>query len=155
VDLGVTCLATVSDGTVFENPKALNRCERRLKRLQRSVSRKQRGSINRDKARLRLARLHLKIADVRRDAVHKATGWLGRIKSAIVVEDLNVQGIRKNHYIARSVGDAGMGEFRRQLEYKTVWYGSRLIVADRFYPSTKACSACGCMQEIALSERTY
>jgi len=155
VDLGVTRMATVSDGTVFENPKALKRHERRLKRLQRSVSRKQKGSINRAKARLGLARVHLKIADIRRDAVHKATSWLARTKSAIVVEDLNVQGIHKNHHIARSVGDAGMGEFRRQLEYKTLWYGSRLIVADRFYPSTKICSVCGHAQNIPLSERTH
>jgi len=155
VDLGLVRMATVSDGTVFENPKALNRHERRLKRLQRSVSRRQKGSINRAKARLRLARLYLRIANVRRDALHKATIWLARTKSAIVVEDLNVKGIRKNHRIAGSMSDAGMYEFRRQLEYKTVWYGSRLIVADRFYASTKACSACGHAQNIALSERTY
>ncbi len=155
VDLGVTRMATVSDGTVFENPKALNRHERRLKRLQGSVSRKQKGSNNRAKAKLRLARLHLRIANVRRDAAHKATSWLARTKSAIVVEDLNVQGIHKNHHMAKSMSDAGMGEFRRQLEYKTLWYGSRLIVADRFYASTKTCSACGHAQSIALSERTY
>ncbi len=155
VDLGITRMATVSDGTVLENPKALNRHERKLKRLQRSVSRRQKGSNNRDKARLRLAKLHLRIANVRRDAVHKATSWLARTKSAIVVEDLNVQGIRKNRHMARSTSDAGMGEFRRQLEYKSLWYGSRLIVAGRFYASTKTCSACGHAQDIALSERTY
>jgi len=155
VDLGVSRLATVSDGTVFENPKALTRRQRKLARLQRALSRKKKGSKNRAKAKQRLARLHLKISNIRRDAVHKATTWLAKTKSAIVVEDLNVQGMRKNRHIARSVDDASMGEFRRQLQYKTVWYGSRLIVADRFYPSTKACSACGCIREIALSERTY
>ena len=147
--------ATVSDGTVFENPKALTRRQRKLARLQRALSRKKKGSKNRAKAKQRLARLHLKIANVRRDAAHKATTWLAKTKSAIVVEDLNVSGMQKNHHLARSISDAAMAEFRRQLEYKTKWYGSRIVVAPPFYPSSKMCSACGKIRSIGLSERTY
>jgi len=156
VDLGIATMATVSDGTVFSNPRVLRRYERKLKRLQRSLSRKKKGSSNRAKVRNRLARLHLKIANIRKDAIHKATTWLARTKSVIVVEDLRVSGMAKNHHIAKAVYDVGMYEFRRQLEYKTRWYGSRLIVADRFYPSTKTCSSCGyAVREMPLSERVF
>ena len=156
VDLGIAAMATVSDGTVFLNPRVLRRYERKLKRLQRSLSRKKKGSSNRAKVRNRLARLHLKIANIRKDAIHKATTWLARTKSVIVVEDLCVSGMSKNYRLAKAVHDVGMYEFRRQLEYKTKWYGSRLIVADRFYPSTKTCSRCGyVVKEMPLSERVF
>ena len=155
VDLGINRMATVSDGTIFENPRALKRRERRLRRLQRSVSRKRKGSMNRVKAVLKVQRLHLRVRNVRLDALHKATMWLARTKSAICIEDLNVSGMQKNRHLAKAISDVGMYEFRRQLEYKTKWYGSRLVVADRFYPSTKTCSGCGSVQDMELSDRTY
>ncbi|OGS50652.1 MAG: hypothetical protein A3K65_08960 [Euryarchaeota archaeon RBG_16_68_12] len=156
VDRGLRSLAVVSDGIIVENPRALHRHERKLKRLQRAVSRKVKGSTNRRDAARALARLHLKISNVRKDALHKATTKLARTKSVIVVEDLGVRGMMANHRLAKSIADAGWGEFFRQLEYKTAWYGSRLVVADRFFPSTKMCSQCGNVKEtISQIERMY
>lgn len=156
VDLGIKNLAAVSDGTVFQNPKSLSRFQRKLKRQQREVSRKQKGSNNRRKAVRRLARIHAKIGNIRKDAIHKATTELARTKSVIVVEDLNVQGMMKNHNLAGSIMDAAWSEFRRQLEYKAAWYGSRVVVADGFYPSSKTCSVCGYVKsELSLSERVF
>ena len=155
VDVGISSLATVSDGTVIENPKALKSAERRLKRLQKEVSRKKKGSNNRQKARERLARCHYRVSNIRKDAIHKATTMLARTKSVIVVEDLSVGNMMKNHHLAGALADAGLAEFHRQLEYKTKWYGSRLMEADRFYPSTKMCSNCGNMREMKLGERVY
>lgn len=156
IDLGINHLIAVSDGTFIENPKALSHGERRLKHIQRSVSRKKAGSHNRAKAVQRLARAHLKIANIRKDAINKATTRLARSKSVIVIEALNVAGMMKNHHLAKSVADAAFGEIRRQLERKTVWYGSRLVKVDRFFPSTKQCSQCGFVKtSMPLSERTF
>ena len=155
VDLGITTLATVSDGTVFENPRAMSRRLRKLKRLHREVSRKQEGSKNREKAKRRLSRAHVKTADLRRDAMHKATTTLARTKPIVVVESLRPQNMQRNHHLAQSVADASFGEFIRQMEYKCGWYGSRLVKADPFYPSTKRCSNCGSLQEMPLSKRMY
>ena len=156
VDVGISKLATISDGTLIENPKALARCERKKKRLQRSLSRKVKGSRNRAKARLRLARCEFRIASIRRDAQHKATTMLARTKSVIGVEGLNVAGLLKNHCVAKQLADAGIGEFLRQLEYKAGWCGGAVVEADPFFPSTKMCSSCGAVKdEMPLSERTY
>ena len=155
VDLGISRLATVSDGTVFKNPKALGHRLRKLQHLQREVSRKQKGSHNREKAKRRLSRCHAKVADLRKDALHQATTMLARTKPVVVVESLRPENMLKNPTIARSLADASFGEFVRQLEYKCRWYGSRLVKADPFYPSTKLCSGCGAVQEMPLSERTY
>jgi len=156
VDRGLKSLAVVSDGFVVENPRALHRRERKLKHLQRAVSRKVKGSSKRHNAVRALARLHLEISNVRKDALHKATTKLARTKSVIVVEDLGVRGMMANRRFAKSIADAGWGEFVRQLEYKTAWYGSRLVVADRFFPSTKMCSHCGNIKEtMPQSERMY
>jgi putative transposase len=156
VDVGVSRLATVSDGTVIENPRALARFERKRKRLQRSLSRKVKGSRNRLDAKLRLARCDFRITRIRRDAQHKATTMLARTKSVIGVESLNVAGLLKNHHIAKQLADAGIGEVLRQLEYKAKWYGSAVVEADPFFPSTKRCSRCGAVKGgMLLSERTY
>ena len=155
VDLGVSTLATVSDGTVFENPKALTHRLRKLQYLQREVSRKEKGSRNREKAKRRLSRCHTKVADLRKDALHKATTWLASTKPVIVVESLRPKNMLKNHHLAMSLSDASFGEFVRQLEYKCQWHGSRLIKADPFYPSTQRCSGCGARKEMPLSERIY
>ncbi len=155
VDLGINHLATVSNGTVFENPRALAHRLRKLQHLQREVSRKKKGSKNREKAKRRLSRCHAKVADLRKDAIHQATTTLARTKPVIVVETLRPKNMLKNHPLARSLSDASFGEFGRQLEYKCRWYGSRLVKADRFYPSTKLCSGCGALKEMPLSARTY
>ncbi len=156
VDLGVNALATVSDGTVLPNPKALLARQHKLQHLQREVSRKRKGSRNREKAKRRLSRCHGKVADLRKDALHKATTMLARTKPVIVVESLRPENMLRNHHLARSLSDASFGEFVRQWEYKCRWYGSRLVQADPFYPSTKRCSSCGNVKaEMPLWERTY
>ncbi len=155
VDLGLSHLATASDGTVFENPRALARRLRKVQHLQREVSRKRKGSKNREKAKRRLSRVHAKAADLRKDALHQATTWLARTKPVLVIESLRPENLLKNHHLARSLADASFGEFARQLEYKCRWHGSRLVKADPFYPSTKRCSGCGSLKEMPLSERTY
>ena len=156
VDLGIKTLATLSDGTVIENPRCLAASERRLKRAQKALSRKTRGSNRRAKARAKVARLHARVANCRSDAMHKATTMIARTYSVVCIEDLNVAGMVKNHRLARSVSDASLGEFRRQLEYKTARSGAALRVIDRWYPSSKTCSACGAVKaKLSLSERVY
>jgi len=156
VDLGINCMAQVSDGTYFENPRALKHGLSRIRRLQRVVSRRQKGSANRRKAVRQLAKAHFRVANIRKDTLHQATTYLTRTKSAIVLENLNVSGMMKNHHLAQAIADVGMYEFRRQLQYKGDWYGCEVLLADRFYPSTKRCSRCGWVKPvIALSEREY
>jgi putative transposase len=112
--------------------------------------------MNRGRAVEALRRLHFRIGNIRKDAICKATTMLARTKSVIVVEDLHVKNMMANHRLAKSIGDAAMGELVHQLEYKAAWYGSRLIVADQWYPSTKRCSNCGHVKKsMRLSERTY
>lgn len=156
VDLGIKTLATLSDGKVFEVIKPYNKNKRRLKILQRRLSKKQKGSKNREKARKKVAKLHYKITCIRNDATHKLTTYLAKNHSEICIEDLNVSGMSKNHKLASAILDGGFYEFRRQLEYKCKWYGSTLTVVDRFYPSSKTCSACGSIKsDLKLSDRTY
>ena len=156
VDLGVKNLATLSDGTVIPNPRALNTKLRALRKAQQALSRKVAGSARREKAKGRVARLHARVADVRADAIHKATTMIARNYSVVCVEDLNVAGMLKNRHLARSVSDAALGEFRRQLEYKTARSGAVLRVVDRWYPSSKTCSNCGVVKaKLSLSERTF
>jgi len=128
---------------VFTSPRALRTNERRLKRLQRSVSRKQKGSSNRGRAVRRLERLHFRIANVRKDALHKATTQLAKNKSIFVVENLAVRAMMGNHRLAKSLADASISEAVRQLRYKGTWYGSGVIEANRSYPSSQLCSGCG------------
>lgn len=156
LDLGLKAFVVGSDGSSLEAPKPLLRSLRRLQRLSRQHSNKQKGSMNRRKSAKRLAKLHYRISCQRADFLHKATTRLTTTNSTIVVEDLNVGGMLKNHCLARSISDAGWSEFVRQLEYKTVWNGGSVVKAGRFYPSTKTCSACGMVKdEMPLSERTY
>ena len=156
VDLGVKNLATLSDGTVISNPRALGARLKTLRKAQQALSRKVAGSARREKARARVARLHARVADVRADAIHKATTMIARNYSTVCIEDLNVAGMVKNHSLARSVSDAALGEFRRQLEYKTACNGVALRVVNRWYRSSKTCSGCGSVKaKLSLSERTY
>ena len=156
IDLGVKTLATLSDGTVIENPRCLAASERRLKMAQKALSRKVKGSRRRAKARAKVARIHAHVANQRLDAIHKATTWLAETYSEISIEDLNVAGMVKNHHLAKAVSDAAFAEFRRQLEYKTARTGAVLRVIDRWYPSSKTCSACGAVKvKLSLAERVY
>ena len=156
IDLGVKTLATLSDGTVIENPRCLAASERRLKRAQKALSRKTMGSKRRAKARANVARLHARVANQRIDAIHKATTWLASTYSGICIEDLNAAGMARNHRLAKAVSDAAFGEFRRQLEYKTARSGAALHIVDRWYPSSKTCSKCGRLKaKLSLAERVY
>lgn len=155
VDIGINSLATCSDGTVFENRKAYRKHQKKLARLQRNLARKQKVSKNRKKAQIKLARQHKKVVQIRKDAIHKLTSWLAKNHSEIVIENLNVSGMLKNHRLASVIADCGFYELRRQLEYKTQWYGSKLVLADRFYPSSQVCSNCQNKQKMPLSKRVY
>ena len=156
VDLGINSFAVLSDGTKIESPKPLKHAQGLLAKRQRRHSRKQRGSNNRRKSAMGLARLHYRIRNVRSDFLNKFSTMLAKTKSVIVVEDLSVFNMMKNHRLARSIADQGWAEFSRQLEYKSKWYGSGLVVAPRFFPSSKTCSSCGHVKaKLSLSERTF
>ena len=143
VDLGVTDLAVTSDGEKIANPRHLARKARNLARYQRRLARCRKGSANRAKAAVKVARAHRKVRDARQDYLHRASTRLVRENDVIVIEDLNVSGMVRNRRLARAISDCGWGEFRRQLEYKCERYGRDLVVIDRWYPSSKTCSACG------------
>ena len=156
VDLGIKHLATLSDGTVIPNPRALDARLKALRKAQQALSRKTKGSARRGKAKERVARLYARVSDARMDAINKATTMIARTYTTVCIEDLNVAGMVKNHSLARSVSDASLGEFRRQLEYKTMRTGAVLRVVDRWYPSSKTCSNCGTVKaKLSLSERVY
>lgn len=156
VDFGIKSLAVLSDGTVFENPKALKSNLKSLKRLQRNLSRKQKGSNNRRKAQIRIARKYLRVANIRKNALHGVSSYVASNYDKIVIEDLNVVGMTKNRKLSQAISDVGFGELRRQLTYKALWQGKELVVADRFFASSKICSNCGKKKEtLKLSERTF
>ena len=156
VDLGVKSLATLSDGTVIPNPRALNKKLRVLRKAQKALSRKVKGSVRREKAKGRVARLHARVADARADVINKATTMVANTYSAVCIEDLNVSGMVKNRHLARGVSDAALGEFRRQIEYKTARSGAVLRVVDRWFPSSKTCSNCGTVKaKLPLAERVF
>jgi putative transposase len=155
VDLGLSSFAAISDGTKIDPPKPLARKPRLLKRRSKQLSRKQKGSNNSKKAALRLARLHRKIKNLRRDFLHRLTTWLARTKPVVVVEGLDVKGLSRGP-LSRSVADVGWGTFLRMLEYKAKWYGATLIVAPRSFPSTRLCSRCGHLHgKMPLSQRVF
>ena len=163
VDLGIKALATCSDGTIIPNAKALKNNLKKLKRLSRRHSRKVKGSKNKAKATRKLARLHAHIAHIRSDRTHKATSWItAKTKPdlerpcCIVMEDLNVTGLLKNHKLARSIADVGFAEFRRQIGYKAVFAGSHVYTVSRWEPSSKTCSWCGWRDcDLQLSDRLF
>lgn len=156
VDIGIKELAVTSDGKVFQNPKAYRRMSKKMKQLQRSVSRKVRGSSNRTKAVRKLAKLHQRVTNIRKDAIHKLTHHLAKNHSVVKIEDLHVNAFLKNHKLAGAIADCGMYEFKRQLEYKTIKFGSELILVDRWFPSSQICSKCTTHRhKMPLKNRVY
>lgn len=158
IDLGIKSLAVCSNGRTFDNPKNLQRSLNSLAMLQKRLGRKQKGSSNRDKARIRVARLQERIANCRKDNLHKITHALthGSQVRSICMEDLNVKGMQRNHHLAQAVGDASFRTFLTLPEYKCRWYGVNLIKIDRFAPSSKTCGKCGYIYKgLKLSERGW
>ncbi|MGW2311161.1 RNA-guided endonuclease InsQ/TnpB family protein [Actinomadura luteofluorescens] len=143
IDAGITSLVVLSTGEKIVNPRHERRDRARLARAQRELSRKAPGSANRDKARRKVARVHARIADRRRDFLHKLSTRLVRENQTVVIEDLAVANLLKNHTLARVISDAAWAQLRAMLEYKCAWYGRELVVVDRWFPSTKLCGTCG------------
>lgn len=147
IDLGVKDLVITSDGIKFGNPYHLRKSEKKLKKLQRILSRRKKASKRREKAKLCLSRQHMRVANQRKDFIHKITTYLVRQFDVICMEDLNTKGMLKNHKLAKSISDSSFGEIRRQLEYKSLLYGKQLLFVNRFFPSSKTCSSCGSVQD--------
>jgi len=157
VDVGIKTLAMCSDGKPFENNKYLKKMSKRLAFAQRKFSKKKKGSNNRLKAKLKLQKIHVTIANKRKDSIHKMTSTLVRTKPRyIVIENLNVYGMLKNHCLAGAIADASFSETKRQFLYKTAWHGGEIIQAERFFPSSKNCCICGKRKDdLKLSDRIY
>lgn len=147
LDAGITSLVTLSTGEKVVNPRHERADRARLARAQRILARKVKGSANRAKDRLRVARIHARIGDRRRDHLHKLSTRIIRENQTVIIEDLTVRNMVRNHSLARAIHDASWSEFRRQLEYKADWYGRTVIAIDRWYPSSKTCSTCGVIVE--------
>jgi putative transposase len=143
VDAGITSLVTLSTGEKVTNPKHERRDRARLAKAQRALSRKAKGSANRARARVKVARVHARITDRRRDHLHKLSTRIIRENQTVIIEDLSVRNMVRNHSLARAISDAAWAELRAMLEYKADWYGRTVIAVDRFYPSSKTCSVCG------------
>ncbi|MBD2484433.1 RNA-guided endonuclease TnpB family protein [Planktothrix sp. FACHB-1365] len=156
IDLGISSLIVTSDGQKIANPKPYKKHYRRLRRAQKSLSRKQKGSKNREKARIKAAKIHAQISDSRKDHLHKLTTQLVRENQRIVVEDLAVKNMVKNRKLAQAISDVSWGEITRQLAYKCRWYGRTYIEIDRWFPSSKRCSNCGhIVEKMPLSVREW
>ena len=156
IDLGIKTLATCSDGTTYENPKALKKNLKRLKRKQKQLSRKKKGSKNYGKVKQKLAKLHYHISNIRKDCLHKITSKIIDENQVIVLEDLKVSNMMKNHCLAQAISDVGLFEFRRQIEYKAKWNNRKVIFADTFFASSKTCSCCGWKNsDLKLTDRVF
>jgi putative transposase len=156
IDAGLDSLFTLSTGEKISNPRHERADRIRLARAQRNLARKEKGSANRAKARVKVARVHARIADRRRDHLHKLSTRLVRENQTLVIEDLTVRNMVKNHSLARAISDAAWRQFRDMLEYKTAWHGRTLVVIDRWYPSSKLCSASGAIAEkMPLTVRSW
>jgi putative transposase len=156
VDVGLTHFAALSTGEKIPHPRDWERHEQQLKRWQRRLARCQRGSANRAKRVVKVARAHARVADARRDFLHKASTRLVRENDVIAVEELNVAGLVRNRRLARAISCTGWAEFRSMLEYKARRHGRTVVAVDRWYPSSKTCSACGhLLAELSLSTRMW
>ena len=158
IDLNLDRLAVCSDGREYENPRTLKQYEKRLRHLQKLLSKKKKGSENWKKLKTEIAVLHEKIANIRKDSIHKMTKKIVCDSQAevIVIEDLNVSGMVKNHKLSKHIQDASFFEIRRQLEYKSLFYGKTLMTADRFFASSRTCHICGWHNaELTLSDREW
>jgi putative transposase len=158
IDAGLNHLVTLSTGEKVTNPKHERADRHRLAKAQKVLSRKVKGSANRDKARTRIARIHARIADRRRDHLHKLSTRLVRENQALAIEDLTVRTMLSNHCLARAISDASWSQLRHMLEYKTDWYGRELLLVDRWFPSSKLCSTPGCghiSQKMPLNVRSW
>jgi len=142
IDLGIKTFATTSDKTIIENPKHLKKSEKQLAFLQRELSRKKKGSSNRNKMRLKVSKLHEKIANQRKDFLHKLSSKLINENQVIKIEDLAVKEMLQTKNLSKSISDVSWSEFRRMLEYKANWYGRELIIVDRWFPSSQLCNVC-------------
>jgi putative transposase len=158
VDFGIKDIAILSNGKVFRNSKPLQSAQRKLSRLQRELARRKKGGSNWRKTKRKLQRAYYKVACIRRHIQHEISSYLvyGLKPSVIVLEDLNVKGMTANHNLARAILDVGFYELRRQIEYKAEWVGIQIVIADRWYPSSKTCSRCGVVKkDLKLSDRTF
>lgn len=163
IDLGIKTLAVCSDERQFENPRALQKARRKLRRLHRELSRRKKDSQNRKKTKAKIAKLHSTITCIQKDALHKATSAVvaranpsDEKPSIVVVEDLDVSEIVKNRCFSKSAGSIGLAEFRRQIEYKTTWAGEEVMVADRFFPSSKMCHCCNYINsKLKITDRKW
>jgi putative transposase len=155
LDLGIAHFLTLSDGTIIDAPQPLRAALRKLRRQQKAVARSQRNSNSRKRKVQKVARTHARVKAIRRDFLHRTSHQIATTYVAIGVERLDIKNLMRNRRLSRAISDMGWGEFLRQLAYKTQWYGSTLVVADLFFPSTKTCSGCGVVVDLPLSQRTY
>ena len=156
IDLGVSALAALSDGQIFKANQPLKKKLNKLAKLQKILARKKKGSNRRKAVKLKVAKLHYYVTCKRLAILHEFTDYITRTYKLIVIEDLNVAGMVKNHHLARAISDVGMSELRRQLEYKSKFRGCDLIIADRWFASSKICSQCGLKKDtLSLAERTF
>ena len=155
IDVGLKYFATLSNGKTIENIRILKQYEKKLSREQRRLSRKEKNSNNRYKQRLKVHKVHTRIKNIRQDFLHKTTYSIAKNYDGIVLENLNVKGMMKNHKLSKAISDVSWFEFKRQLEYKCKWNFKHFVVIDRFEPTTKVCSDCGCIQDMKLNDRTF
>lgn len=156
VDLGINKMATLSNKIAFESPKPLKKNLRKLARFQRKLKKKKFGSFNYKKQKIKVAKVHSRVASIRKETLGKVTTYLTKNYLEIGIEDLNVKGMVKNHKLARAISDIGFGEFRRQLEYKAKMRGNFVKIHDRFFPSSKTCSSCKKIKEsLTLKDRIF
>lgn len=156
IDLGIKDYAILSDGTKYGNPKFLEKGQKKLKTLQQRFARTQKKSNRHEALRLKVAKCHRDIANRRNDFLHKLSTFLVKYYDTICLEDLNVEGMMKNHHLSNSIQSAAWSEFVRQLKYKSDWYGKNVIFIGRFEPSSKTCSKCGYVKsDLQLNDREW